>query len=261
MTRKLIALGVALLAAGCGGEDEQATNVVEIRGDEYAFVMPKEIEGGWTTMQLTNTGNEMHEVAIVRLDGGRTLTDLKRSLSDPASEEQEPPSWMTVRAGIPTVAPGETAALTQELEPGRYALICFIDGPKGRPHFVDGMLSVIDVEGDGGAETPKADATLELGKGLTAPVLEAGERTLQLRNVSDDDSGLFLVSYKPGKTLEDLGEWGGGGMKGPAPGSLHGGAIDVPPHSSVYVTYTFEPGVGYALFDDVNEIERRFSVR
>jgi hypothetical protein len=259
--RKLIAVGAVVLAAGCGGADEHATNVVEIRGDEYAFVMPKQTEGGWTTMQLTNTGNELHEFAFVRLEGGRTLTDLKRRLSDPAFEEQEPPSWMTIRAGLPTVAPGETAALTQELEPGRYALICFLDGPKRRPHFVDGMISVVDVKGDAGAETPTADATLELGKGLTAPVLEAGKRTLELRNASDDDSGLFLVSFKPGKTLEDLGGWVEGGMKGPAPGSLHGGAIDVSPHSSVYLTYTFELGVGYALFDDVNGIERRFSVR
>jgi hypothetical protein len=49
-------------------------------------------------------------------------------------------------------------------------------------------------------------------------------------------------------------------MKGPAPGSFHGGAIDVPAKSSVYYTYTFEPGVEYALVDDVNEIERRFTV-
>ena len=49
-------------------------------------------------------------------------------------------------------------------------------------------------------------------------------------------------------------------MKGPAPGSFHGGAIDVPPNSSVYYTYAFEAGIDYALVDDVNEIERRFRV-
>jgi hypothetical protein len=49
-------------------------------------------------------------------------------------------------------------------------------------------------------------------------------------------------------------------MKGPAPGSFHGGAIDVPAQSSVYYTYTFERGVEYALVDDVNRIEKRFSV-
>ncbi len=49
-------------------------------------------------------------------------------------------------------------------------------------------------------------------------------------------------------------------MKGPAPGSFHGGAIDVPLRSSVYFTFTFVRGIDYALVEDVNEIERRFRV-
>jgi hypothetical protein len=49
-------------------------------------------------------------------------------------------------------------------------------------------------------------------------------------------------------------------MSGPAPGRFHGGAIDVPPHSSVFYTYAFEPGLEYALVDDVNKVERRFRV-
>ncbi len=101
---------------------------------------------------------------------------------------------------------------------------------------------------------------LALGTGLQAPELEPGERTLELRNDSNEPSAVFLVSYKPGKTDEDLVAWEEGGMKGPAPGSFHGGAIDVPAQSSVYYTYTFERGVEYALVDDVNRIEKRFSV-
>ena len=182
-------------------------------------------------------------------------------LTDPATQEEGPPSWVSIRAGIPTLQAGETASLTQQLEPGRYALICFLDGPSGKPHFVDGMIAVVDVAGDAGADAPEPDATLVLGKALEAPELGAGERTLELRNDTDEPNAVFLVSYKPGKTDADLVAWEEGGMKGPAPGSFHGGAIDVPAGSSVYYTYTFERGVQYALVDDVNKIERRFTVR
>jgi hypothetical protein len=249
----------ALALAGCGGSDPEA-NVVEIRGDEYAFVMPDSIEGGWTTLKLENTGQEPHEFALAKLEGERTLEDVQTVLSDPATQEQGPPDWVSIRAGIPTLGKGETASLTQQLEPGRYALICFLDGPSGKPHFADGMIKLVDVGGDAGGETPDTDATLTLGKGLTAPELEAGERTLELRNDADRPNAVFLASFAPGKTDEDLVAWEEGGMKGPAPGSFHGGAIDVPPHSTVYYTYTFEPGVDYALIDDVNEVERRFKV-
>jgi hypothetical protein len=249
----------AAALAGCGGDDREA-NVVAIDGDEYAFVMPDSIQGGWTTLELENVGEEPHEFALAKLEGDRTLADLRDVLGDPATQEQGPPEWVSIRAGIPTLARAETASLAQQLEPGRYALICFLDGPNGRPHFVDGMIKVVDVEGDAGGEAPEPDATLTLGKGLAAPELDAGERTLELRNDAGEPNAVFLVSFAPGKTDEDLVAWEEGGKKGPAPGSFHGGAIDVPPHSTVYYTTTFEPGVQYALIDDVNEVERRFTV-
>ncbi len=157
--------------------------------------MPASIEGGWTTMRLENTGKEPHEFALAKLDGDRTRADVLAVLSDPATQEQGPPSWVSIRAGIPTLQAGDTASLTQRLEPGRYALICFLDGPSGKPHFADGMLSVVDVGEDAGAEAPEADATLTLGKSLQAPELEAGERTLELTNDSDEPNAVFLVSY------------------------------------------------------------------
>jgi hypothetical protein len=259
MLRWSALVGAVALLAGCGGSDTKE-NVVEIRGDEYAFVLPATIEGGWTTLRLENTGKEAHEFALAKLAGNRTRADVLEVLSDPATQEQGPPDWVTIRAGIPTLEADETASLTQQLEPGRYALICFLDGPSGKPHFLDGMLSILDVGDDAGADAPEPDATLTLGKRLQAPDLAAGERTLELRNDADEPNAVFLVSYEPGKTDEDLVAWEEGGMKGPAPGRFHGGAIDVPPHSSVYYTYAFEPGIEYALVDDVNEIERRFSV-
>lgn len=260
MVRRWSALGGAVaILAGCGSDDPKQ-NAVDVQGDEYAFVLPSSLEGGWTTIRLENVGKEPHEFALAKLEGERTRADVLEVLSDPATQEQGPPKWVTIRAGIPTLRAGDTASLTQELEPGRYALICFLDGPSGRPHFLDGMLSVVDVGEDAGAEAPEADATLTLGKGLEAPELEPGERTLELRNDADEPNAVFLVSFEPGKTNEDLVAWEEGGMKGPAPGTFHGGAIDVPPHSSVYYTYAFETGVDYALIDDVNKIERRFSV-
>ena len=150
--------------AGCGGGDADE-NVVDVRGDEYAFVVPTSIEGGWTTLRLQNTGKEAHEFALAKLAGDRTRADVLEVLSDPETQEQGPPDWVSIRAGIPTLEAGETASLTQRLEPGRYALICFLDGPSGKPHFLDGMVSLIDVGDDAGAGSPEADATADARKG------------------------------------------------------------------------------------------------
>jgi hypothetical protein len=248
----------ALLLTACGGEDTKS-NTVDLRGDEYAYVMPEKIEGGWTTLEFANTGDELHEFALAKLGPGKTIGDVKKYLADPKAQQGPPPDWVQIRAGIPTLAEGEEASLTQQLEPGRYLLLCFLDGPDGRTHIEHGMLKTFDVEGDAGAEPPKTDATLDLGADLAAPRLEGGIRTLELRNDTDKPGSVFLTAFEPGKTEPDLTRWEENGMRGPAPARFLGGAIDVPAHSSVYYTITLEQGREYTLLDDEHGIQRTFT--
>jgi hypothetical protein len=249
---------VAFLLTACG-EQTPKTNAVELRGDEYAFVMPETIEGGWTTFEFANTGGEAHEFALAKLGSGKTIADVRRYLADPGSRQLPPPDWVKIRAGIPTLDAGEEAALTQQLEPGRYLLLCFLDAPDGRSHIEHGMLRTFEVEGDARAVPPEADAALMLGTGLAAPQLDAGTRTIELRNDGDRPSSVFLTAFEHGKTEDDLTRWEEGGLRGPAPARFLGGAIDVPPHTSVYYTVTLEQGREYTLLDDERGLKKAFT--
>ena len=257
--RKLIPLAVtAFLLAACGG-DGSTTNAVELRGDEYAFVLPETIEGGWTSLEFTNTGREWHEFALAKLGEGKTIADVQRYLADPKSQQQPPPDWVQIRAGIPTLDAGEKASLTEQLEPGRYVLLCFLDAADGKTHIEHGMLREFVAEGNAEAERPEADATLVLGTWQAAPQLEAGERTIELRNDRDQPGSVFLTSFEPGKTEEDLERWEKTGMRGPAPARFLGGVIDVPPHTSVYYTVNLDEGREYTLLDDERGIQKAFT--
>jgi hypothetical protein len=257
--RKVIPFAAAaLLLVGCGGDDSKS-NAVELRGDEYAFVMPSPIEGGWTTLEFSNTGDEWHEFALAKLGAGKTIDDVQTYLADPKSQQQPPPAWVQIRAGIPTLDGGEEASLTQRFEPGRYVLLCFLPAPDGKSHIEHGMLREFVVEGDAEADAPQADATLELGAWKTAPQLEGGERTIELRNDGDRPAGVFLTAFEPGRTEQDLENWEEGGMRGPAPARFLGGAIDVPPHTSVYYTVELEQGREYTLLDDERGVQDAFT--
>jgi hypothetical protein len=258
MHKLLLLATAALFLAACGGND-QVANTVELRGDEYAFVMPDAIDGGWTTLEFTNTGDEPHEFALAKLGGGRTVVDVRRYLADPRSQQQPPPRWVQIRAGIPTLDGAEQAALTQDLEPGRYVLLCFLDAPDHKSHIEHGMVREFVVEGNAGAEAPTADATLTLGPTLASPRLEAGERTIELRNDRARPSSVFLTAFEPGKTERDLTRWEQTGMQGPAPARFLGGAIDVPPETSVYYTMNFEEGREYTLLDDEHDLQKSFT--
>jgi hypothetical protein len=257
--RKLIFLAaVPFLFAACGSEDSK-NNAVELSGNEYAYVMPERIKGGWTTLEFANEGNEFHEFALAKLGDDKTIDDVRRYLADPKSQQQPPPEWVQIRSGIPTLDAGEKASLTQRLDPGRYVLLCFLDAPDGKSHIAHGMLRAFEVEGDARASAPETDATLMLNGGLTAPRLDSGERTLELRNDGDKPGSVFLTAFEPGKTEKDLRRWEESGMRGPAPARFLGGAIDVPPHTSVYYTVTLEEGREYTLFDDEHGIQKTFT--
>ena len=231
--RKLIGLtAVALAVSGCGGGGEPDANVLDVRGDEYAFVMPEQTQPGWTTIDFRNTGDEPHEFALFRLDEGKTIDDVQALLSDPAAQQQGPPDWANIVAGVPTIASGAEASLTQELDPGRHVLVCFLEGPSGKPHFADGMIRELEVTGEARGDEPEADAELVLSRRFEAPEVEAGERTLRFRNDGNKPASLFLVAYEQGKNTEDLERWEKAGGKGAAPAEFLGGAIDVPAKSS-----------------------------
>ena len=94
--------------------------------------------------------------------------------------------------------------------------------------------------------------------GSSRPSLKAGETTIELRNDGKQPGSVFLTAFKPGKTERDLARWERNGLRGPAPAAFLGGAIDVPPRSSVYYTIELEAGREYTLFDDVRGVKGEF---
>jgi hypothetical protein len=96
---------------------------------------------------------------ILKLTGGKTFDDLRAALANPGP----PPVWVKMVGGPNAAAPGAESNATLTLEPGNYAIICFVD-LGGPPHFMKGMwraLTVVPAKGPR-APNPKADITTSL---------------------------------------------------------------------------------------------------
>jgi uncharacterized cupredoxin-like copper-binding protein len=244
----LVASGVALFVAGCGGDEAAAVEPVEVRGDEYAFVMPSEGEAGVVRFDISNAGKELHEFALGRLAEGKTIADVKAYL---ASGQEDAPEWFTDVGGVPLLSPGEQLGLTRELEAGTYVFLCFIPSPQGVPHVALGMLKSFELSGDSKAELPEPDAVIVANNGgFEVPELSAGEQTIELRNADDTEREFFLIALKPGKTqdLERFFEAGEG--KGEPPARFHGAMQTIPAGTSVFVDVNLQAGVEYTLADN-----------
>jgi hypothetical protein len=111
---------------------------------EFSFDLPNDYEGG--PLEIENKGEQAHEVVVVGLKDGVTIQDIIDS-SVPIFTPAKGPAPYTDVAGITPVAPGGTAHLDLDLEPGRYALLCFLPDTANptTDHLHNGMATVFTV--------------------------------------------------------------------------------------------------------------------
>jgi hypothetical protein len=218
--------------------------VVRVTGQDFKFDAPDVIPAGLTQFVFLNKGPSFHHMALLKLAGGKTVADLTAALSKPGPL----PSWAKEEGGPNAATPGFEANATLTLEPGNYALICFVD-LGGPPHFAKGMvrpLRVVSAPGPSAAK-PNADLTVNLTDyafKLSSPI-RPGKHTIRVHNAGAQHHEVELVQLAPGSSLPDFMKWMET-MKGPPLGKGLGGIAGIQPGMSEYFTADFAPG-SYAL--------------
>ncbi|HEX6048758.1 MAG TPA: hypothetical protein VFZ21_05810 [Gemmatimonadaceae bacterium] len=246
---------VAFLLAGCGNTETAQTdsvtsaapaaaaapNMVTFTADDFTFQGPDTIPAGLTMFHLVANGQDLHHLQLVKLEEGRTYADLQAALKAGGP----PPQWAVAYGGVNPPAPGGMTMATQTMEPGNYAVVCFVEGPDKVPHIAKGMmkpLTVTPVENANMTE-PSADVTMTLSDYTFAfsKPLAAGRQMIKVENVATQPHEVALVQLEPGKTLEDLGKWVQD-FKGPPPGKPLGGIPAVKPGKNAYFEVDLAPG-------------------
>lgn len=122
-------------------EPIEGAQVIPVTGVDFAFEgIPAEIEAGPTSFSFTNEGEAAHEMFIARLGDGVDLDELLAADREPTEEEAQEIGGTSSEPG------GKTTYVNAEnLEPGTYAVLCFIPGPEGKPHFQLGMKTTFTV--------------------------------------------------------------------------------------------------------------------
>ena len=104
--------------------------------------MPETLPAGETVIKVVNNGQEAHEMNLLMLAEGKTVSDVMAYLSDP----QGPPPFVPV-GGMNGLNPGMTGYIEFNFAPGKYVAICNIPSPaaQGMAHFSLGMVKEITV--------------------------------------------------------------------------------------------------------------------
>jgi len=226
-----------------------APNEVAITASEYKFEMPDQIPAGLTTFKLSDTGEEIHHASLIKLDSGKTIADFANGLKNMKPGTQ-PPGWVIPAGGPNAIAPGTSNALTMVMQPGNYAVVCFVPDSKGVPHFAHGMVKGLTVTPNPNANTtePTADITVTLRDyqfDFSTP-LTAGKHTLKLVTAPGQAHEFTFFQLLPGKTPADLTKYIETGMKGPPPGKPIGGVAGMAEGQAAYYSVDLAPG-DYAI--------------
>ncbi|MEO8199050.1 MAG: hypothetical protein ABI679_00880 [Gemmatimonadota bacterium] len=229
-----------------------APQVITMTAHEYAYEGPDTISAGMTTFRLANTGTELHHMQLVRLNDGKTVQDLMA-----APMEGPAPAWAIMVGGPNAAAPGDTANATLHVEPGRYAMLCFIPSSDGKPHVAKGMLHQFEVipSTAEAAAMPSPDVTITLADyafNFSTPIT-AGRHTIKVENTASQVHELVIIKLDAGKKAADFTSWAMT-MKGPPPGRPMSGMGGLTPGQTAYVTDDFTPG-SYAIVCFVPDVK------
>jgi uncharacterized cupredoxin-like copper-binding protein len=218
-----------------------ASSGVTVITTDYSFDAPDELPAGLTTFHLVNRGPSIHHVQLVKLNGGKTVDDFMAALKAGGP----PPKWATMEGGPNPPEIGDTSTTTVALEPGNYAMLCFVPGPDGIPHVAKGMVRPLTVTSGAGATRaePEADVVMKLVDydfELSKPI-PAGRHTIRVENAGPQEHELVIVKLDSGKQPMDFAKWGEK-MVGKPPGTLHGGSSGIKPGDKAFVEVDLTPG-------------------
>lgn len=218
----MIGTAVAGLAlAGCGSSSKTAGNPkttaapaatapakVTIDANDFTFSMPAEIPSGYVDVTLTNHGKEGHQINFVKL-GSMTFAEFKAAA---VKTDLHAIKADTIFAGGPNGAdPGKSTSAIVKLEPGEYAVGCFIPAnADGKPHTAHGMIASVKVvkTADSYDVAPTADSTITLGGpeefAFGVPAGFTGKGLVDISNTGKQVHEFFAVKEVAGKTLQDV---------------------------------------------------------
>ena len=279
--------------------EEKGSDSIKITYQDYAYEVSGPLTAGGT-IEFANAGTEFHMISAIKLKAGKTLEDVRSLLTklseengeegadattttteakssattagdEGGGEEEDPFAALGDDPGLPgnVMGPGSEAAVTlPDLEPGNYAIMCFIPTEgEGAPHFTKGMVNELKVVEGKTPATPSADATYKVaaGKAVEGPAtLTAGKHTLKIEGSGDAgelEPGIAKANAgttfaQLDKALSDLFESDTPPPKGAAskvPGELTFAGFDLRKSSGYYLTVDLEPGNWFLVAEDSDD--------
>ena len=274
----LVACEPAGSGQDAGPETEADSEVVEITAEDFEFKAPRTLPSGWNTIDFTNASDEQeHFFLLWKLPEDVTFADYRSQVTQTFSEVwerydggeltaeetleqlgEELPEWffggVQAYGGAALTEPGRTSRVVLNLDPGTYAMECYVKTPQGTWHTDRGMVRELRVTEDStGASAPEADVELTLSNYsiavsdsfTTGPQVVAVHVTATPDGLMPHDINLFRIESDT-TTVDKIVRWMDWmdleQFRAPAPGISLGGVDHLREGATGYAVVDLEPG-------------------
>ncbi len=124
--------------SSASGQEEPPQANGSILMKDFSYTLPSVLTRSTVlTLQVSNQGSEPHELNIVKLASGKSVSDILSFFQAPSG----PPPFEEM-GGMAALAPGVSGWLKIHLEPGNYAMYSFMPDEKtGKAQLTLGMLA------------------------------------------------------------------------------------------------------------------------
>jgi uncharacterized cupredoxin-like copper-binding protein len=219
--------------------------IVSYDAFDYGFRGPDRLDAGMVNLQVVDTGQQPHQMQLVRLEGGHTAAEFAAAIK---AEPKRFPVWGRLVGGPNGVVPGSRASTIQKLVPGDHVLVCWLPDHTGAPHLTLGMTKSVTVV----AGTPKPapeivpDVTITLADfsyTLSKPIT-AGTRTINVVNQGQQVHETLVVQLPRKGLAKAYGEalTPGKPAAGSPPGKPIGGVVGLAPGDHALFQMAFTSG-------------------
>lgn len=209
---RLAGLGACLLllatlvAPAAAQGTKAATRIdITITAKDFSFDLPAQVPAGLVDVTMHNQGPDIHHAQIVRLNDGVTFDQLKTALDkDPNAAFP----LISFQGGPGVVLPDASQEVLLNLDkPGTYAVICFIAGADGIPHYMKGMIAQFEVTGpEAQPQEPESDQTITMKDfSYTMPdQVMAGHHVWKIVNDGPEPHEMALFKLAPGVSADQV---------------------------------------------------------
>lgn len=126
---------------------------LSLQAREFTLGLPERLPAGLQVWHVANTGEQLHEIQLIRTPELLTVEQVLTILSLPEGEElpagmPDPTTFEFLAEGAKTISPGREIWIEMDLAPGNYVAICATPDPEsGQPHAALGETHIFTVSG------------------------------------------------------------------------------------------------------------------